>query len=259
MLPCIALCVRALCRITEGTPAPDACLVWEEDIVVIFGRALTTSSLALVAIAVLIAVAILGTIIFDRRMSVSLGVAAVIDRVNEFIGKWVGWLILVSILVSAGNAVVRKAFNMSSNSWLELQWYLFGAAFLLAAAYTLKQNEHIRIDIVYFLFSRRVQHWIDLFGHVFFLMPFVLLMIFYFVPYVSLSFRIGEISTNAGGLIIWPAKALLLLGFLLLGIQGLSEIIKKIAVIAGIIDDPAPPIPTHSPIEIVPEVTELRR
>ena len=187
-----------------------------------------------------------------------LALAAAIDRVTEFIGRWVGWLILVSILVSAGNAVVRKTFNMSSNAWLELQWYLFGAAFLLAAAYTLKQNEHIRIDIVYGAFSRRVQHWIDLFGHVFFLMPFVVLMIFYFVPYVSLSYRSGEVSTNAGGLVIWPAKALLLIGFSLLGLQGLSEIIKKIAVMAGVIDDPVPFVPTHLPIEIDLHPTEPR-
>src|SRR6187549_2405326 len=101
-----------------------------------------------------------------------LAIARAIDRVSEFIGKSVSWLILVAVLVSAGNAVIRKAFDMSSNAWLELQWYLFGAAFMLAAAYTLKQSEHIRIDIVYGAFPRRVQHWIDLFGHVFFLMPF---------------------------------------------------------------------------------------
>ena len=187
-----------------------------------------------------------------------LALSRAIDRVNEFIGKWIAWAILVSILVSAGNAVIRKAFNMSSNAWLELQWYLFGAAFLLAAAYTLQQNEHIRIDIVYFRFSRRTQHWIDLFGHVFFLMPFVLLMIFYFIPYVALSYRSGEVSTNAGGLIIWPAKALLLLGFLLLGFQGVSEIIKKVAVIAGVIDDPSPPLPTHAPLESSIDTTEPR-
>lgn len=173
-----------------------------------------------------------------------------IDRLNEFIGKWVAWLILVSILVSAGNAVVRKALNTSSNAWLELQWYLFGAAFLLAAAYTLKQNEHIRIDIVYGMFSRRVQHWIDLLGHVFFLMPFVVLMIFYFVPYVSLSFRSGEMSTNSGGLILWPAKSLLLIGFFLLGLQGVSEIIKKIAVMRGLMDDPNPFISAHEAAEL---------
>ncbi len=179
-----------------------------------------------------------------------LALSRAIDRLNEFIGKWVGWLILASILISAANAVIRKAFNMSSNSWLELQWYLFGAAFLLAAAYTLKQNEHIRIDIVYGLWSRRVQHWIDLFGHVFFLMPFVLLMIYYFVPYFMLSFRTQEISTNAGGLIIWPAKFLLLLGFFLLGLQGISEIIKKIAVMRGDMEDPTPFISVHEQAEL---------
>jgi TRAP-type mannitol/chloroaromatic compound transport system permease small subunit len=178
-----------------------------------------------------------------------LALSAAIDRVTEFIGKWVSWLILISILVSAGNAIVRKLFNMSSNAWLELQWYLFGAAFMFAAAYTLRQNEHIRIDIVYGGFSRRVQHWIDLLGHLLFLMPFVLLMVWYFIPYVALSYRSGEVSTNAGGLIIWPAKAILLVGFILLSVQGVSEIIKKIAVMRGIIDDPAPFVPTHPPIE----------
>jgi len=168
-----------------------------------------------------------------------------IDRMNEVVGRWVSWLILLAVLVSAGNAVIRKTFNMSSNAWLELQWYLFGAAFLLAAAYTLKQNEHIRIDIIYGMFSRRKQHWIDLFGHVFFLMPFVLLMIFYFIPYVSLSVRNGEMSSSAGGLIIWPAKAMLLIGFLLLGFQGISEIIKKIAIMRGDMDDPTPFISAH--------------
>ena len=168
-----------------------------------------------------------------------------IDRLNEFIGKWVSWLILVSILVSAGNAIIRKLFNTSSNAWLELQWYLFGAAFMLAAAYTLKQNEHIRIDIVYGLFPRRVQHWIDLCGHVLFLMPFCLLMVYYLVPYVSRSVRSGEMSTNAGGLIIWPAKAMLLVGFFLLAWQGISEIIKKIAVMSGNMDDPNPYVSQH--------------
>jgi TRAP-type mannitol/chloroaromatic compound transport system permease small subunit len=179
-----------------------------------------------------------------------LALSRAIDRLNEFIGKWVSWLILLAVLVSAANAVIRKTFNMSSNAWLELQWYLFGAAFLLAAAYTLRQNEHIRIDIVYGLFSRRVQHWIDLFGHVFFLMPFVLLMIYYFVPYVSLSYRSGEVSTNAGGLIIWPAKSLLLIGFSLLALQGISEIIKKIAIMRGDMDDPTPFISVHEQAEL---------
>jgi TRAP-type mannitol/chloroaromatic compound transport system permease small subunit len=193
-------------------------------------------------------------------MQALLAISRVIDRVNEFVGKWVSWLILVAILVSATNAVIRKAFNMSSNAWLELQWYLFGAAFLLAAAYTLRQNEHIRIDIVYGMFSRRKQHWIDLFGHVFFLMPFVILMISYFIPYVSLSFRSGEVSSSAGGLIIWPAKSLLLIGFLQLGLQGVSEIIKKIAIMRGDMEDPTPFISAHEQAELEAKalVQELR-
>lgn len=174
-----------------------------------------------------------------------LSLSALIDRVNEIIGKAMGAAILAAVLISAGNAVIRKAFNMSSNSWLELQWYLFGAAFMLAAAYTLRQNEHIRIDILYGTLSRRTQHWIDLLGHIFFLMPFVLLMSFMLVPYAVRAYVNGEISTNAGGLLIWPARALLALGFILLSFQGLSEIIKKIAVIRGVIADPTPFISAH--------------
>jgi TRAP-type mannitol/chloroaromatic compound transport system permease small subunit len=169
-----------------------------------------------------------------------LSLSAMIDRVNEIIGKAMGAAILLAVLVSAGNAVVRKVFSISSNSWLELQWYLFGAAFMLAAAYTLKQNEHIRVDIFYASRSRRTQHWIDLFGHVFFLMPFALLMTWMLIPYALRAYQTGEISTNAGGLIIWPARALLAAGFVLLSLQGLSEIIKKIAVMRGIIPDPTP-------------------
>lgn len=172
-----------------------------------------------------------------------------IDTTTENIGKAVGWLILIAVLVSAGNAVIRKVFNMSSNAWLEAQWYLFGGAFMLAAAYTLSQNEHIRIDVVYGKFSRRVQHWIDLLGHCLFLMPFVLLMVYFLVPYVLMSYRSGEGSSSAGGLIVWPAKAILLAGFLLLAAQGVSEIIKKIAIMRGDMDDPTPYVPTHAPLD----------
>ncbi|WP_457585919.1 TRAP transporter small permease subunit [Ensifer canadensis] len=184
-------------------------------------------------------------------MKALLGFSRLIDTTTEFIGKSVSWLILVAVLVSAGNAIIRKIFNMSSNAWLEAQWYLFGAAFMLAAAYTLSQNEHIRIDVVYGKFSRRVQHWIDLFGHVFFLMPFVLLMLYYFVPYVKMSYVSGEVSSSAGGLILWPAKAILLFGFLLLAFQGVSEIIKKVAIMTGNMDDPTPYVPTHAPLDDV--------
>ena len=178
-----------------------------------------------------------------------LGLARSIDRLNELIGRGVSWLILVAIFISAGNAAVRKIFDTSSNAWLELQWYLFGAAFLLAAAYTLKQNDHIRVDVVYGLFPRRVQHWIDLFGHVFFLMPFAVLMLVHLWPYVGRSYVSGEVSTNAGGLVIWPAKALLLVGFGLLALQGISEIIKKIAVMRGLIEDPSPFVSSHEAAE----------
>lgn len=183
-------------------------------------------------------------------MAALLALARAIDRLNEAIGRWVGWLILVAVLVSAANALVRKIFSVSSNAFLELQWYLYGAAFLLAAAQTLKQNEHIRIDIVYGAMSRRVQHWIDLLGHLVFLMPFVVLMDIYLVPYVLQSVHSGEVSSNAGGLILWPAKALLLGGFLLLTLQGVSEVIKKIAIMRGDMPDPTPFISAHKAAEL---------
>ncbi len=179
-----------------------------------------------------------------------LAVSRGIDRLTEAVFKAVMWLILVAVLVSAANAIVRKVFSMSSNSWLELQWYLFGAAFMGAAAYTLQQNEHIRIDIYYGTRTRRTQHWIDLFGHVFFLLPFVLIMSYMLIPYAYNAWRIGQISTNAGGLIIWPARALLAAGFLLLVAQAFSEIVKKIAVMRGLMDDPTPFISAHEAAEL---------
>jgi TRAP-type mannitol/chloroaromatic compound transport system permease small subunit len=169
-----------------------------------------------------------------------LSLSTLIDRINEVIGKAMGYAILLAVVVSAGNAVVRKLFSTSSNAWLELQWYLFGAAFMLAAAYTLKQNEHVRVDVFYGSRTRRTQHWIDLFGHVLFLLPFVVLMTYMLIPYAWRAFQNGDISTNAGGLIIWPARALLAAGFVLLTLQALSEIVKKIAVMRGIIPDPTP-------------------
>ena len=194
-------------------------------------------------------------------MGVLLGLSRLIDRVNEVLGRLIGYAILLAILISAANAVVRKVLNTSSNAWLELQWYLFGAAFLMAAAYTLKQNEHIRIDIVYTAFSRRVQHWIDLFGHVVFLLPFCLLMLYFLVPYAVSAFRSGEVSTNAGGLVIWPARALLLIGFAQLTLQCLSEIIKKIAVMRGLIEDPVPHVSAHDAAKLEAEalIEELRK
>ena len=173
-----------------------------------------------------------------------------IDRVTAFIGKSVMWLILLAVLVSSGNAIVRKLFNWSSNSLLEMQWYLFGAAFMGAAAYTLQQNEHIRIDVFYGTRTRRTQHWIDLLGHMFFTLPFVVLMTWLLVPYAWQAFRSGQISTNAGGLIIWPARAILAAGFALLISQAISEIIKKIAVMQGLIADPHPFVSAHEAAEL---------
>ena len=183
-------------------------------------------------------------------MQALLAISRGIDRVNAFIGKSVMWLILLAVLVSAGNAIVRKVFNWSSNSLLELQWYLFGAAFMGAAAYTLQQNEHIRIDVFYGTRTRRTQHWIDLFGHVFFTLPFVVLMTWLLVPYTIQAWQIGQVSTNAGGLIIWPARAVLALGFALLVAQAISEIIKKIAVMQGLIEDPHPFVSAHEAAEL---------
>ena len=183
-------------------------------------------------------------------MQALLSLSRGIDRVTELIGKTVMWLILLAVLVSAGNAIVRKAFNWSSNSLLELQWYLFGAAFMGAAAYTLQQNEHIRIDIFYGTRTRRTQHWIDLFGHVCFTLPFVVLMTWLLVPYALQAYTSGQISTNAGGLIIWPARAILASGFALLIAQALSEIVKKIAVMQGLIEDPHPFISAHEAAEL---------
>ncbi|EPX85936.1 TRAP-type mannitol/chloroaromatic compound transport system, small permease component [Rubellimicrobium thermophilum DSM 16684] len=179
-------------------------------------------------------------------MTALLALSRGIDWLNERIGRSAIWLILAAILISAVNAVVRKLLNTSSNAWLEVQWYLYGGAFMLAAAYTLKHNEHVRIDIFYASRSRRTQHWIDLFGHVLFLMPFVAIMVWMLVPYALQAWRSGQVSTNAGGLVIWPARFILVAGFVLLLIQGISEIIKKIAVIRGLIPDPAPFLSQHA-------------
>ena len=161
-----------------------------------------------------------------------------IDALSVAVGKTVMWLVLVAVLVSTYNAVQRYAFNVSSNAWLEIQWYLYGAIFLLAAAYTLQRNEHIRIDVVASMLSRRSRSWIDLFGHILFLLPLTILIVDLSIPWVELSYRRNELSDNAGGLIRWPAKALVPAGFFLLYLQGLSEVIKRAAVLRGVIEDP---------------------
>ena len=167
-----------------------------------------------------------------------LALSRTIDRMNEFIGRWISWLILLAILVSAGNAVIRKIFDMSSNAWLELQWVLFGAIFLLCSPWTLLSNEHIRIDIVNNMLPKRWRDGIDVFGHLFFLLPLTIVMIVTSVPFFLRSFNLNEQSMNAGGLPQWPAKSLILIGFVLLFFQGISELIKRVAVMRGLIPDP---------------------
>jgi TRAP-type mannitol/chloroaromatic compound transport system permease small subunit len=171
-------------------------------------------------------------------MGALLYVSRGIDAVTAFVGRWVYWLILAAVLVSAGNAVIRKLFSISSNAWLELQWYLFGAVFMLAAAYTLQRNEHIRIDIVSNMLPKRGRDWIDVIGHALFLLPLSVLMVRELLPWVIAGIRSGEMSSNAGGLVLWPARLVILVGFVLLFFQGISELIKRIAVMRGLIPDP---------------------
>jgi len=167
-----------------------------------------------------------------------LGVSRFIDRLNELIGRLVYWLILVSVLVSSGNAVVRYAISRSSNGWLEIQWYLFSAVFLLGAGYTLLRNEHVRIDIFYGRLNPRARAWIDILGGVFFLLPMALIIMALAWPLFLESWTRNEYSTDAGGLIRWPVKLLIPTGFLLLVLQGLSEIIKRVAFLIGLIPEP---------------------
>lgn len=167
-----------------------------------------------------------------------LALSRLIDRVNAFIGKSASWLILAAILISAINAAMRKAFSISSNAWLEAQWFLFSGAFLLAAAYTLLSNEHVKVDLLYSNLSRRKQLWIEVLGTIFFLFPFCLVTIYLSWPIVMAKMASGEVSNNTGGLVQWPAWMLIPIGFALLALQGLSELIKRIAILRGDIPDP---------------------
>ena len=171
-------------------------------------------------------------------MAPLLTLSRLIDRCSEFIGRWVAWLVLAAVLISAANAIVRKAFNTSSNAYLEIQWYLFAAVFLLAAGYTMLRQGHVKIDVVSGRFSKRTQIWIEVIGLVFFVLPLVFTVIQLSWPLVVRAYVMNEYSSNAGGLIRWPVFALLPLGFLLIGIQAASELIKRIAFLKGLIPDP---------------------
>jgi TRAP-type mannitol/chloroaromatic compound transport system permease small subunit len=167
-----------------------------------------------------------------------LKLSGAIDWFSAQVGKWVIWLILASTVISAINAVVRKVFNTSSNAYLEVQWYLFAGAFLLAAGYTLLHGEHVKIDVVSSHFTKRTQIWIDVIGFLLFLLPMCLVVLWFGVPFFLQGFRSGEVSSNAGGLIRWPVYLLMPVGFALLLLQGISELIKRIAFLQGLIPDP---------------------
>lgn len=174
----------------------------------------------------------------DALLNALLPVTRVVDAVTIWLGKRLAWLILAAVIVSALNATVRKVFDTSSNSWLELQWVLFSMVFLLCSPWTLLANEHIRIDIVNNMLPKRVRDSIDVIGHAFFLLPLATVMILTGVPFFLRSFEINEQSGNAGGLPQWPSKSLIMIGFAMLFIQGLSELIKRVAVMRNLIPDP---------------------
>ena len=174
----------------------------------------------------------------DAVLNALLPLTRAVDRLNTWIGKRVAWLILAAVLVSSVNATVRKIFDTSSNAWLELQWVLFSVVFLLCSPWTLLSNEHIRIYIVNNLLPKRLRDTIDLIGHAFFLLPLCIIMVLTSVPFFWRSWLIDEQSGNAGGLPQWPSKSLLMIAFALLFLQGLSELIKRIAVMRGLIPDP---------------------
>lgn len=171
-------------------------------------------------------------------MNALLKLSGLIDALTERIGKGLIWLVLVMTLISAGNAIMRYTINYSSNAFLEIQWYLFSAIFLLGAGYTLMKNDHVRIDVITGRFSQRTQNWIDIFGILVFLMPMALAILWMSWPVFVNSFNSSEMSNNAGGLIIWPARLMIPVGFFLLVIQGFSELIKRIGFLMGRCPDP---------------------
>ena len=169
-------------------------------------------------------------------MPVLLGLSKAIDWLNARFGVVANWLVLFACLISAGNAASRYLFSASSNGWLEIQWYMFGGMVLLGAPYTLKMNEHVRVDLIYGMVSERTRIWIDIVGGFLFLLPICAILIYFTWPWFVESWMINEASSNAGGLIRWPVKLLLPLGFALMALQGISEIIKRIAALEHVID-----------------------
>ncbi len=171
-------------------------------------------------------------------MQILLAASRLIDAINARLGKWVSWLVVLVVLISAANATTRKLFDLSSNAWLEAQWIIFAVIYMVCAPWTLMSNEHVRIDIVNSMFSKTTRNVIDIVGHIVFLLPLTVVMIITGWPFFKASFAIREQSFNAGGLPQWPAKSLVIIGFAFLLVQGISELIKRIAVMRGLIPDP---------------------
>jgi TRAP-type mannitol/chloroaromatic compound transport system permease small subunit len=169
----------------------------------------------------------------ENTMRPLLAVSAVIDQINEKIGYICNFLVLAACLVSAGNAMIRYAFGYSSNGWLELQWYMFAILVMFGAAYTFKRNEHVRVEIFYLFLSERGQLWLDMIGTLFFLIPACLLLSYLSWPFFHQAYAVNEYSGNAGGLIRWPIKFVIPAGFVMLALQGVSEVIKRIAALQG--------------------------
>ena len=190
-------------------------------------------------------------------MKLLLRLSGLIDALNERVGKLTYWLILAAVLISAGNAIARYSLNLSSNAWLEIQWYLFSAVFLFCAGYTLLHNQHVRIDVITARLSKRAQTWIDILGTLFFLLPMAIAIMWMSWPVFVDAYRSDEVSTNAGGLPVWPGRLMLPVGFLLLVLQGLSELIKRIAFLCGLIPDPSEKDAGPTPEELL--AAELRR
>jgi TRAP-type mannitol/chloroaromatic compound transport system permease small subunit len=167
-------------------------------------------------------------------MSVLLSFSAAIDKINEYFGRFANWMVVLACVVSAGNAMVRYAYDVSSNAWLEVQWYMFAVIVMLGASYTLKRNEHVRVDLFYMTLTNRGQVWVDILGTLVFLLPTCTILAWLSWPFFEQSFVVREASSNAGGLIRWPIKLILPVGFALLALQGLSELIKRVAYLMDI-------------------------
>lgn len=191
-------------------------------------------------------------------MDYLLRISAGIDCLNQFVARWLRWVVLIVVVISAGNAIARKFMHSSSNAWLEVQWYLFGAIFLLAGGYAFLKNEHVRVDILYLSLSDRKQAMIEIFGVLFFLLPASVIILYYSIPFFYIAFETGEMSSNSGGLIRWPAKLLIPLGFSLLILASISHLIKCVGFLMGKCDIPTRPVDTMTAEEALAEEIAAR-